>query len=431
MTVFENQEREFKVKYTEDIKREVVAFLNTNDGVIFVGIDKNGETVGLDDADVVMQKISSSVRNSIRPDCGQFIKINSEEKDGKTIVRVNVVKGTHQPYYLGEKGLRPNGVFVRMGSTTVQAQEEQIRELLKQSEKEEYESKIAARQDLTFDYAEKVFAERSVKFENNQKKTLGLVTNDGFYTNLALLLSDQCSHSIKCAIFEGLGKTVFKDRKEFSGSLFKQIDDVLDYLNVNNKIRSVIGAKTRTDEKEYPETSIREAVLNALIHRDYSFGGSVLISLFDDRLEITSLGGLVNGISKEALFIGISETRNKKLADVFYRLRYIEAYGTGIPRIMESYRDMSIKPKINLFENTFQIVIPNRIYSAKTVNESLMEKYERLSKEYLIDHEYITKEKASELFGTTPARAYVILEGFVSEKKLAVSKMGKKKIYKL
>ena len=425
----ENQETEFKVQYTEDIKKEVIAFLNTNDGSIYIGIDNNGNVKGIDNSDIVMQQAASAIKNAIRPDCTQFIKINAIEIDGKSVVRINVIKGTHQPYYLGEKGVKPSGVFIRLGSSTVQAQEEQIRELLKNADTEKYEEKISGRQDLTFFYADNIFKEKEIPFSNNNKQTLGLLTKEGFYTNLAFLLSEQCEYSIKCAIFEGTTKNIFKDRKEFSGSLFKQIEDVLDYLNVYNKTHSVIGGKTREDKRDYPETAIREALLNAVIHRDYSFSGSILVSLFDDRLEIVSLGGLVKGISKDAILIGISETRNKKLADVFYRLKYIEAYGTGIPRIMENYADFAVKPQINVFDNTFQIIIPNQTYVRPQKTETLSERCQRLVNEYLDNHEYITKEDAAVLFGTQPPRAYVILEDLVSRGLFFTSKIGRKKIY--
>lgn len=427
----ENQEIELKREYTEDIKKSVIAFLNTNDGVIYVGIDNDGGVIGVEDADDTMKKLSSSLKNSIRPDCTQFFNIKAVQMQDKTVVQVNVVKGTHRPYYLGEKGMKPTGVFVRVGSATQQTQEEKIRELVKRDDFDVFEDKISNRQDLTFVCAEQIFAERNIDFSETKKQTLGLINNDGFYINLALLLSDQCEHSIKCAIFEGKTKEIFKDRKEFKGSLFKQIEDVLDYLNVYNRTTSIIGQKTRTDIREYPETAIREAVLNAIIHRDYAYSGSILISLYDDRLEIMSLGGLVDGLSKESIMMGLSQARNEKLANIFYRLKYIEAYGTGIPRIMGNYKGLNVQPQITILEGAFQICIPNKIYAQENnqTTMSLLEiqKIKILNK--LQEVAFVDKETIAEILGVKPDRAYNILEKLASLGILEINKQGKKKIY--
>ncbi|HRF69990.1 MAG TPA: putative DNA binding domain-containing protein [Candidatus Pelethenecus sp.] len=427
----ENQEVELKREYTDEIKKSVIAFLNTNDGIIYVGINNDGEVVGVDDTDDTMKKLSSSLKNSIRPDCTQFFNIKTVQMQGKDIVQINIVKGTHRPYYLSEKGMKPTGVFVRVGSSTQQAQEEKIRELVKRDDFDVYEDKISYRQDLTFAYAQDVFSEKQVDFSDTKKQTLGLINNDGFYTNLALLLSDQCEHSIKCAIFEGNTKEVFKDRKEFKGSLFKQISDVLDYLNVYNKTASVIGGKTRIDTREYPETAIREAVLNAVIHRDYAYSGSVFISLYDDRLEIMSLGGLVDGLSKESIMKGLSQTRNKKLADVFYRLEYIEAYGTGIPRIIGNYKGLAAQPQITILDCAFQICMPNKLYAQEN-NQTSMGLFEIQTNKILNklkEVDFVDKEIIAEILGVQPDRAYTILEKLASQNVLDISKKGKKKIY--
>lgn len=425
----ENQEIEFKREYTEEIKKTVIAFLNTNDGTIYVGIDNGGSIVGVDNPDDVMKKLSSSIKNGIRPDCSQFFNIKAVQDNGKYIVQINVIKGSHRPYYLGEKGIKPSGVFIRIGSTTVQAQEEKIRELIKRDDGDSFELKVAHRQDLTFKYAEDVFSEKKIDFSDNKKRTLGLINANGFYTNLALLLSDQCAHTIKCAIFEGTTKEVFKDRKEFSGSLFKQLDDVLDYLNVYNRTSSKIGGKTRTDAREYSETVLREAVLNAIIHRDYSYNGSILINLYDDRIEIMSLGGLVDGLSKSVILAGVSETRNKNLADVFYRLQYVEAYGTGIPRIMGNYKDATKKPDITIFDGAFEIMLPNKLYAMPNVTESLNVIQTKKILGLLESAEYVAKEDVAAVLSVQPARAYVILENLVKSNILSCDKRGKKKVY--
>lgn len=161
-------------------------------------------------------------------------------------------------------------------------------------------------------------------------KTLGLITQDGVYTNLGLLLSDQCVHTIKAAVFQGTNQNEFKDRKEFAGSLFQQMDEVYDFIDFRNQTHSTFEKLYRIDRRDYTETAVREALLNLLVHREYSFRASSFISLYTDRLEFTSIGGLVSGVTLKDVTMGISVCRNMKLANVFYRLELIEAHGTGL-----------------------------------------------------------------------------------------------------
>lgn len=125
-------------------------------------------------------------------------------------------------------------------------------------------------------------------------KTLGIINQDGIYTNLALLLSDQCVHTIKTAVFEGKNQNIFKDRKEFTGSLFAQMEAVYDYIDFRNQTHSTFEKLYRIDNRDYPEVAVREALLNCLVHRDYGYSSSILISMYEDRLEFTSIGGIGN-----------------------------------------------------------------------------------------------------------------------------------------
>ena len=157
-----------------------------------------------------------------------------------------------------------------------------------------------------------------------------------------MLLSDQCSHTIKAAVFEGGSKQVFKDRREFDGSLLKQLNDAYAYISQFNRVRSEFSGLYRNDFRDYPEEALREALLNALVHRDYSYSASTLISILDDRIEFVSVGDL----SRRIYFgyhAGISVTRNEWLANVFYRLELIEAYGTGVPKILQSYEGCPVQ----------------------------------------------------------------------------------------
>lgn len=190
-------------------------------------------------------------------------------------------------------------------------------------------------------------------------QTLKLIDQDGLYTNLGLLLSDQCVHTIKVAVFQGTDQMVFKDRREFSGSLLKQMNEVYDFIDLHNQTRATIEKLLRIDVRDYPEVAVREALLNMLVHRDYSFSSSALISIYTDRIEFVSIGGLMSGIDLEDIMVGLSICRNQELANVFYRLHLIEAYGTGMRKIMKAYEGKEEKPKIETTKNAFKIILPN------------------------------------------------------------------------
>lgn len=299
------------------------------------------------------------VRDAIKPDLTMFLHYETLVVDGKKIVAVDIQRGTERPYYIAKKGLRPEGVYVRQGYSSVPATNTAIRRMIKETDGDHFEEIRSLEQDLTFEKAEKEFMDRNIKFGQNQMKTLGIMTQDGVYTNLGLLLSDQCVHTIKVAVFEGENQNQFKDRKEFTGSLFRQMDEVYDFIDFRNQIHSTFDKLRRIDKRDYPEVAVREALLNLLVHREYSFRASAFISIYTDRIEFTSIGGLVVGVTIKDVMMGISVCRNVKLANVFYRLELIEAYGTGILKIMNAYEGTGMKPQIEISDNTFKIILPN------------------------------------------------------------------------
>ena len=355
----ESETVELKSVVVDDIKKEIIAFANCEGGKLYIGVQDDGTVVGLDDPDGAALQISNMVRDAVKPDLTMFLHYETLNEDGKQIVAIDVQRGTERPYYLARKGLRPEGVFVRQGYSSVPASNTAIRRMIKETDGDHFEEMRSLEQNLTFEAAKKEFSERNIRFGEAQMKTLGLMTHDGIYTNLGLLLSDQCVHTIKAAAFEGTTQNEFKDRREFSGSLFRQMNEVYDYIDFRNQTHSTFQKLRRIDRRDYPETAVREALLNSLVHREYSFRASTLISLYADRIEFTSIGGLVSGVTLKDVMMGISVCRNVKLANVFYRLELIEAYGTGILKIMEAYSGTGKEPQIETSDNAFKITLPN------------------------------------------------------------------------
>lgn len=376
MEFLENFNTELKEVLTSELKKEV----NTCDGTIYIGINDKGEVIGVENSDDVIERASASIRNAIKPDVTMYVTLNIEDIEDKKVVVIKVQRGASRPYYIGEKGLKPSGVYIRQGNSSIPASEEYIRQMIKETDGDSFEKLRSLNQNLTFNYTNMIFEKTGIEFGEVQKKTLGIIGEDNLYTNLGLLLSDQCVHTLKIAVFEGKDKAVFKDRKEFTGSLLKQITEAFEYIDLINKTKATFEGLIRKDERDYPVEAIREALLNAVVHREYSFGASTLINIYEDRIEFLSLGGIVSGLSLEAIMLGISQSRNEKLSNVFYRLRLIEAFGTGIQKIIRSYTDYEVQPTFKAEQGAFVVILPNRHLSGKKEIVSLTDGQERVMK---------------------------------------------------
>ena len=406
----ETENIEFKSQFTEDIYKEVIAFANTDGGIVYVGIDNNGNAVGLTDVDQEYTRITNGIRDAIMPDVTMFVRFTIQENK---VVRITVSEGSNKPYCLKGKGLKPSGVYVRQGTSSVPASPEQIRQMIKESDGDTFEEMRSMEQELSFEAAQRAFNLYGVEWGAEKYRSLGITQKkDGIYTNLALLLSDQCAHTTKIAVFSDDARTVFRDSKEFTGSIFKQFEDAVNYLALCNKTSSVIKGVIRTDKQDYPEEAIREALLNAIVHRDYSFSGSIIINVTDHKMEFISLGGLLPGLSPDDIRSGISQPRNKNLAEVFHRLRLIESYGTGIRRIFNLYDNCPEQPQIEVTPHTFKIVLPNMnaVYEADIKQEAVITPQMQKVLSYISEHGQITDEAVQSLLGIKKTRAFELMK---------------------
>lgn len=407
---FETEITEFKSQFTEEIYKEVIAFANTDGGVVYIGIDDDGNAIGLENVDKEYTRITNGIRDAIMPDVTMFVRYTIQENK---VVRITVSEGTNKPYYLKSKGLKPSGVYIRQGTSSAQASPEQIRQMIKDSDGDTFEEMRSMNQKLTFKAATEAFKKYGVDFGKEKYRALGITLSaEQLYSNLALILSDQCTHSIKIAVFGDDSKTIFKDSKEFTGSVFEQLDSAFDYLTLCNKVAASFKGLERIEKSDYPEEALREALLNAIVHRDYSFSGSIIINVNDSEIEFISIGGLLPGLSTEDIRSGISQPRNKHLAEVFHRLHLIESYGTGIRKIFSLYENNSEQPHIEVTPNTFKIVLPN-------MNSAISEQIEtskpakhtaqvEMILDYISEHGQITEPEIQELINIKRTRAYTL-----------------------
>lgn len=405
---YENENTEFKAQFTEEIYKEVVAFANTGGGDIYVGVDNNGNAVGIENIDYELNRITNGIRDAILPDVTMFVRFTIQEN---AVIRITVSEGTNKPYYLRSKGLKPSGVYVRQGASSAPASNELIRQMIKQNDGDSFEDSRSLDQSLTFESAARAFEKYGVDFLPEKFPALGITQlSSGLYSNLGLLLSDQCTHTIKVAVFSDEAKTIFKDSKEFGGSLFAQLDSAFDYLSLCNRTAASFRGLERVEHSDYPEAALREALLNAIVHRDYSFSGSIIINVTDNEMEFISIGGLLTGLSPDDIKSGISQPRNKKLAEVFHRLRLIESYGTGIRRIYDCYKDCPSQPKIEVTSNTFKMTLYNTHSSEGVVTEHAKKVSSQIQMiiDYTEDHGSITEEEIGRLLGVKKTRSYTI-----------------------
>lgn len=413
---------ELKSIVMDDIKKEIIAFANCDGGTVYVGVADDGKVLGVENADECTLQISNMVRDAVKPDVTMFIHYETLECDGKAVVAVNIQRGTNRPYYLAKKGLRPEGVYVRQGYSSVPATDTAIRQMIKETDGDSFENMRSINQALTFEATKKEFEKRNVAFGQPQMQTLKIVSADGIYTNLGLLLSEQCLHTIKAAVFEGINQNVFKDRREFSGSLMQQLNDVYDYIDFHNQTHATFRKLLRIDTRDYPEVAVREALLNTLVHRDYSFRASTLISIYDDRIEFVSIGGLLPGLELDDLMMGVSVCRNPHLANIFYRLQLIEAYGTGMKKIMGAYANASVQPEIKTTNNAFKIILPNvngtpKAAEARKEIENAaapaLNSNEGKVLQFLSEHPIITRKEAQAMLEVSQSTASRILKAMV------------------
>lgn len=432
MTFQESETVELKAIVVEDIKKEIIAFANCDGGKIYIGIQNDGTISGVEDADGTALQISNMVRDAIKPDLTMFLHYETLEIDGKYVVTVDIQRGTERPYYIAKKGLRPEGVYVRQGYSSVPATDTVIRHMIKETDGDRFEKMRSLEQELTFQATEKEFAAREIPFGPKQMQTLKLINTDGIYTNLALLLSDQCVHTIKAAFFQDTDQSIFKDRHEFTGSLMQQLNDVYSYIDLRNQTRATFDKLRRIDTRDYPEVAVREALLNVLVHRDYGFSASALISIYSDRIEFVSVGGLLPGIDLEDVMMGLSVCRNQNLANVFYRLELIEAYGTGIRKIMKAYENAGKTPVIETTNHAFKITLPNMNYRTEADKSRIvMDTDEEQIIDFVRKNGGITRANAEALLEISAPTALRLLKKMVEKGLLVRHSKGKSSKYLL
>ena len=347
---------EYKRELSEGLEKEVVAFLNYREGgIIYIGIDKEGRTVGVQDADSNQLKIKDRLKNNIRPSALGLFDIVSEERDGKEILKIIVASGSEKPYHLKKYGMSEKGCFIRLGSAAEPMSQKQIEELFASRTRNSIGKIKAHRQDLNFEQLHIYYQEKQKPLNKQFRKNLELTTTDGDLNYAAYLLADENNLSVKVAKYKGDTRVDLMESNEYGYcSLVKATKSVLDKISLENRTITQITQKERKEHRLWNAIALREAIINAFVHNDYTREIAPKFEIFNDRIEITSAGSLPDGLSKNEFFEGFSIPRNKELMRIYKDLDLVEQLGSGIPRILESYN----KECFRFSDNFLRMIFP-------------------------------------------------------------------------
>lgn len=338
-----------------DIEKEVVAFLNYREGgFIYIGIDKFGATCGVSDVDGDMLKIKDRLKNNVLPSCLGLFDVVSEKKDGKDIIKIVVASGVEKPYYVKKYGMSEKGCFIRTGTASEPMSQRMIDDLFSKRTRNSIGKIRSNRQTLTFEQLRIYYNEKGKTLNQHFATNLELLTPDGEYNYVAYLMADENGNSIKFAKYNGTTRVNLIENKEFGYcSLIKATHSILDKLEVENITHTQITSKDRKNTSTWDTSALREAVLNAFVHNDYTTEIPPKFEIFDDRIEITSAGSLPDGFTEEEFFEGVSAPRNKELMRIYRDLELVEQLGSGVPRILEIYDKSCFRFFPNFIRMTF------------------------------------------------------------------------------
>lgn len=358
MVFRETESIELKRVLTEKVERALVAFLNTQGGTIYIGVEDDGTIVGVDKLDETLKDIADIITTQILPNPQEYVELGTKFIDGKHIVEIKVNKG-RALYYIKKYGRSASGCYIRIGTSNRSMTEEQIEKSLIDTLELKERSLVdvpCLNQDLMFDTLKTYL--RNNKIHINEKTfniNYHLVTQDGKYNKMAFLLADENDISIKVAVFKGNDKTKFAKRNEYGFKcLLASVDKVLDYCDTINDTYVDVGASVRKEKKMFNMDAFKEAWINACVHNSWLEGTPPAVYLFDDRLEIVSIGGIPKTMTKEQFLSGQSNPVNDELMRVFMACGLVEQSGHGVPLVVEEYGENAYH-----FDGNFiKVVIP-------------------------------------------------------------------------
>lgn len=405
----ETRTLEFKESITNTFLKTVSAFSNYDGGSILFGIDDDGNIKGIPDPVQACLDIENKINDSISPQPNYILELQNNDQT----IKLTVKPGEQKPYLYKSKAYKRND------SATIEVDTLEFSRLVLDGKNIRFEELPCKKQNLSFDVLQYKLKE-SVQIESFNKdtlKTLNLYNDQNGYNNAAGILADQNDFPGIDIVKFGDNISIIKKRATFDRmSILKVYDKSIDIFRDYYQYEVIEGADREKVEK-IPEAAFREAIANALIHRVWDVESQIRVLMFDDKIEIVSPGGLPAGITEDEYLDGkISVLRNRNLANVFYRLGFVEIFGTGIKRIKQLYEEGLQKPDFEVTENTIKIILPIFEKNAN-LTEDERKIYEILSKTMLKSISEIApyvpfgKSKTTQLLKEMRKKGVVIIEG--------------------
>jgi len=338
----ETETVEYKEKVNDSLEKEVVAFLNAKGGVIYVGIKNNGDIVGIQNVDKTQLQIKDRLIFGVSPAVLSLISINTEFLNEKTVLRISIKEGGEKPYYIKSKGLSESGAFIRIGNSA-----QPMTNTMIHSFQNKYFPKLLV--NIESPEQELTFADLFIHYrrfnkplnDNTFSKTLNFLTKEAKYNYLAYLMADNNQVSVRFARFNDAGERfelIEKGIEYGNCCLITAIQRILDRFDVENiTLSKLTGAAHRIDKRLVDDKCLREVIINAFAHNDYSYGMLPIFEVFQNRFAIRSYGGLVPQLTIHDFFLGVSALRNPELMRILKDVELVEALGFGIRGITEVY----------------------------------------------------------------------------------------------
>ena len=342
---------EFKETITNTFLKTVSAFSNYDGGEILFGVDDDGNIKGLSDVKQACLDIENKINDSISPQPNYTLEIQNNEQT----IKLSVKSGLQKPYLYKSKAYKRND------TATIEVDTLEFSRLVLEGKNIRFEELPCKDQELSFEILQSNLKEKIQieTFNKDTLKTLNLYDDANGFNNAAGLLADKNHFPGIDIVKFGENISIIQKRITFENtSVLGIYEKALSVFRDYYQYEVIQGADRKMVEK-IPEAAFREAIANALIHRVWDVDSQIRVSMFDDRTEVVSPGGLPSGITEDEYLSGkLSVLRNRNLANVFYRLGFVEIFGTGITRIKQIYSEASVKPSFEVSENAIQIVLP-------------------------------------------------------------------------
>ena len=399
LDVIEDVRNEFKVKLTDRFEEEVISFLNTNGGNIYIGVNDKGDIVGINgNIDLLQRTIKDRIKDNIMPSTLGLYDVIVLEENNKKYIKIIVARGSDDPYYIKGMGMTPDSCFIRVGSSIQSMPYDMINNRVNKRTRTSLRSIVSPKQDLTFSQLKIYYEEKGFNINNNFLKQLDLYTDDGKYNYNAYLLADNNTIPIRFGKYEGTNAVDLIENEDFGNcSIVKATKNILNKIEIENKIFTKIEYPERKEIRMYDFAAVREAVVNAIVHNDWSNEYAPKFEMFSDRLVISSNGGIQTSTTKEEFLEGYSLPKNKELMKVFNDLDLVEQRGTGIIRILKSYD----KKSFEFFPNFIRVTFPFNKDKFREETEEIKELTETQKSiiNLMLDSPTITQEALSKLLG--------------------------------